>query len=562
MKRIFLFSLTVLSLTICNAQTNVSGFINSNTTWTVSGSPYIIVGNALLSNGFTLTINPGVVVKFNLNKALQIDGQLIAVGTNTQKIIFTSSQVNPLPGDWAKLHFSDLCTDAIFDASGNYISGTILKYCEVSYGGGLGYGAIDVQQSSPYFNHCTILNSDASGINYNCSQITIDSSSIKNCNEYGIFFQTAHYLMRDDSIIGNNLGGIHVLQQNDGIQSRILNSYFESNNYAISWQNNGNSRTTISGSSFVNNYNAVIDLLGNFDTLTCNRFINNQGGPAIYWGDNSSPISGGLIFNNLFEGNSNSSGPSVVQIGAGYPTTTNGDTLIFANNLVRNNYSPGDACCVFDSYLFNSLNLQFLRIYDNIFTNNTGSFLIKIHGDQNSNPSYDFLFMKNNTFSNPGCQYEVYNDIPYGSPNLYLNNNYWGSTSTSHIDSVIYDYFDFANQSVVYYSPILTSPVLIDSVCHQFDNITSTTTDLGKMRTNFLIYPNPFSSEAILQSDHIFYNATLTMSNCLGETVKQIKNINGQTVVISRDNLPDGLYFVRLTEGNKVYTDKIIITSN
>lgn len=74
------------------------------------------------------------------------------------------------------------------------------------------------------------------------------------------------------------------------------------------------------------------------------------------------------------------------------------------------------------------------------------------------------------------------------------------------------------------------------------------------------IFPNPFSSEATLQTDKLLKNATLTVDNCFGQTVKQIKNISGQTVTLSRDNLPSGLYIIRLTEENKIYTDKLVIT--
>ena len=49
--------------------------------------------------------------------------------------------------------------------------------------------------------------------------------------------------------------------------------------------------------------------------------------------------------------------------------------------------------------------------------------------------------------------------------------------------------------------------------------------------------------------------------NSFGQTVKEIKNISGQTVVLSRDNLPSGLYFVRLTEDSKTLSvDKLVIT--
>ncbi len=78
---------------------------------------------------------------------------------------------------------------------------------------------------------------------------------------------------------------------------------------------------------------------------------------------------------------------------------------------------------------------------------------------------------------------------------------------------------------------------------------------------SILIYPNPFSTQTVLQTENLLHNATLTVDNCFGQTVAQIKHISGQTVVLSRDNLPSGLYFIRLTEDNKTLTtDKLIIT--
>src|SRR5207248_1080840 len=105
---IFIFSIS----SVCG-QTNVSGFISANTTWNLSGSPYIVVGNALLSQGYKLTINPGVVVKFDSAKTLQIDGELIALGTNSERITFTSNKSIPKAGDWGEIHFADSCTDAV-----------------------------------------------------------------------------------------------------------------------------------------------------------------------------------------------------------------------------------------------------------------------------------------------------------------------------------------------------------------------------------------------------------------------------------------------------------------
>ena len=77
------------------------------------------------------------------------------------------------------------------------------------------------------------------------------------------------------------------------------------------------------------------------------------------------------------------------------------------------------------------------------------------------------------------------------------------------------------------------------------------------------IYPNPFSTQTILYSDNILKNATLIVYNCFGQAVREIKNVNGQSVTLQRDNLQSGLYFIRLTQENKIFaTEKIIITDN
>lgn len=82
-----------------------------------------------------------------------------------------------------------------------------------------------------------------------------------------------------------------------------------------------------------------------------------------------------------------------------------------------------------------------------------------------------------------------------------------------------------------------------------------------KQSTEIEVGPNPFSSEATIQINDVFHNATLIVSDYLGQTVRQIKNISGQKVTFTRGNLANGLYFISLTEGSKVFaTKKIVIT--
>lgn len=85
-----------------------------------------------------------------------------------------------------------------------------------------------------------------------------------------------------------------------------------------------------------------------------------------------------------------------------------------------------------------------------------------------------------------------------------------------------------------------------------------------KLIVNVLnVFPNPFSTQTILQTSIMLKDATLTVYNTYGQQVKQIKNISGQTVTLNRDNLSSGLYFLRLSQADKTFsTDKLVITDN
>jgi len=75
------------------------------------------------------------------------------------------------------------------------------------------------------------------------------------------------------------------------------------------------------------------------------------------------------------------------------------------------------------------------------------------------------------------------------------------------------------------------------------------------------ISPNPFSTQAILSSDKLLNNATLTVYNAFGQEVTQLTHISGQTIVLTREHLASGLYFIRLAQGDvTLAADKLVIT--
>ena len=82
------------------SQTEVSGTITSNTVWALAESPYIVTDNIVVSESANLTIEPGVVVKFSSNTGMVLLGHLSAIGTETNRIVFTSNLTSPTIGSW------------------------------------------------------------------------------------------------------------------------------------------------------------------------------------------------------------------------------------------------------------------------------------------------------------------------------------------------------------------------------------------------------------------------------------------------------------------------------
>lgn len=100
------------------------------------------------------------------------------------------------------------------------------------------------------------------------------------------------------------------------------------------------------------------------------------------------------------------------------------------------------------------------------------------------------------------------------------------------------------------------------------DIVTDASAPCGSVKENVLdaqitVYPNPFSTQSILQSERDLKKAGLSMYNLVGQLVKQWENISTRSIILYREDLPGGLYFLKVTESNKILkTIKILITDN
>jgi flagellar hook assembly protein FlgD len=150
------------------ADTNVSGYITSSTTWTTANSPYIVVGDLRVNNDVTLTIDPGVTVKFDGNYTFKVQGTLDAEGTSQDPITFTSNQATPATGDWNKLHFY------------NCDSATILTYATVEYSS----SGILIENAAPTITDNTLSNNSSYAVEIKHASYYPDNAPVLQDNTY------------------------------------------------------------------------------------------------------------------------------------------------------------------------------------------------------------------------------------------------------------------------------------------------------------------------------------------------------------------------------------------
>jgi len=116
---------------------DLNGLVTSNMTLTPDKS-YLVTGNLLVTNNATLTIMPGTTIKLQAGATIAASGgKIIAVGTSSQKITFTSS--NP-PQYWGSISIAGTSSE--------------FTYCIFEYGGVSSAGSFLISSLSEPFEHC------------------------------------------------------------------------------------------------------------------------------------------------------------------------------------------------------------------------------------------------------------------------------------------------------------------------------------------------------------------------------------------------------------------------
>jgi hypothetical protein len=520
MRRSYLFLLILIILFSSgkiHAQNNVSGMISSNSTWTLSGSPYNVIGGVLVKEGITLTIEAGVTVRVAAGLAIQIDGMLIARGTSSSVVTFTKSG----SGNWGYILFSDKSNDATYDIDGNYTGGSILENCVIEFAGGTSVtnnGAVRMDAAHPFINYSTIRNNSATGVRaYNLTGML----KVANCKirenisadeGAGICINGGSSTIILNNISFNSGGGgtgISISRSQAIVAFNIINNNISSssNGGAISCyaSNYGGSALTINlvnnsiENNITNGAGGAIFLSGFHDTgnivnILNNYIVNNSAGQggAIHgaWGAYTANITNNIILNN----NSNSDAGGIQTVEGWYTISKNfiiGNSALgnggglaiggskeinITGNVIASNTSQGNGGGFNGGGNIDFTNNSFI----NNKANNAGAIYLSPSGYSSTSNiiQYNSVFQNSSTSGNLGNSvfissqiminfnnilnnldnYDILNDNAQNTANLNAKNNWWGTNSDQTIQSRIYDWFDDATKGIVDYQPYEITP--------------------------------------------------------------------------------------------------------
>ncbi|VDI49478.1 Hypothetical predicted protein [Mytilus galloprovincialis] len=539
----------------------IGGRVNGELTLTVDRSPYTVTANIEVREFDTLTLDPGVTLLFNKDFGINVVGTLMVNGSNEMPVMMLETVYGEA---WRGIDINTV--EGIYPTSLCYLhvngtlEGIVLKrnYAEMknissTFSKGHGF-TINLQQTSgnescSIFEEFTAANNKKNGLQINSAdKITVTKILISKCNVYhndesGFSVHANIETVIEDCLIKENKQrGVYVEQSKGGdifIKSStlhrntlyalevlatnkiVVDSCFVTENSPINYYSYGACKIT----------HGKLPILGFNVTFLNNTFSYNQK-HGIYLSQRSH-TSGSLTFymrfnrfsferrvlylyrnnyykyaakidisHNIFNNNKETS-ETLINLVLG-----NEDSLDVVENTFTNNTAKDIFKISLTSYSVNSELKNEIRIFENIFKDNTLT-------DSCLNlKSYHVVSVNRNTFMNRRTTSMCELQAPVFDEAYSINatHNYWGSSSLVDVLKVVCGFDRSMEKSYVYYMPFSTSEENNDFVPYAQDDFDVHNVLGGEITGTFTI---EYTEEAKRISRSIFIrtNASLNIAN-------------------------------------------------
>jgi hypothetical protein len=517
-------------------QTNVSGVISANTSWTKANSPYIVTGNLLINSGVTLTIQDGVSVKVNGNYYIKIEGKIDAVGSSTSKIRFETNSLTPTKTNWLGIQIRPT-GGSVINGDLTYSSGSRLKYVIIKNA----KKGVYVYNTGFFMSNMEFENNDY-GVEIRSTNDILIDNSVFTSNNYGIYTEyesndtdptstIQNTYIQNSSFNSNNTGNYFFLNQRDFKNLNVTNNIYNTNQIGL----------TFSGGGYGSRVHSVI--------LKSNTFIDNiQNGLEI--GQIYGEGSGGSLppYPLIVEKNKFIRNGVLWSYGGGISGVTskftkniisnpNGNGLLIKgetskSDLFNNNFIYSNTNILTIQGLYGNSYLPSNKTFSyNTFIGNTTNALIKTKGAG--------MVFNNNNF----LPYQVQTVLQVDDANnVNSNNNYWGTNDLTAINQMIYDKnenFELGTASISSIlnsnensAPITTPENVLKSLSSNQVKISwssNTESDI----TGYKIYYGGYNGYS--------YTNVLDVGNVLTYTLPSSVNINDDIAVTAYDTSKDGI---------------------
>jgi uncharacterized repeat protein (TIGR01451 family) len=165
--------------------------------------PYVATQDLVVESVNTLTMAPGTVVKLSTNQDFIIRGTLVASGTLTNSVAFTSlnddvyggdTQQNggatkPKPADWGTIYFADTSSDV-----NSILNHVVVRYggAAYNYGSGTSYADLTLDSASPTVQYSTFELSNRYGVQLiNFSSPDFNHNTVVDNLDHGLWLSTS-----------------------------------------------------------------------------------------------------------------------------------------------------------------------------------------------------------------------------------------------------------------------------------------------------------------------------------------------------------------------------------
>jgi parallel beta-helix repeat protein len=377
----------------------VGGTLTQNANWTAENI-YIVTDNILVFEGITLTIEAGTTVKFDQGRGLNIEGGSLRInGTAADSVKMVLNQNTN-----GNLNWQGLTINSVTRPGEVEIKYAIIKGAVIGIKG----------QSSRH--------------------VQVKNSKITNSFFIGINLVNSSYWKIENNLLEHNFVGVEIHASGFGNQST---GNFMYRNIFSNFVSNISIQSSSLGACF---NNTIENNIIKEATQGIWLFSSSQGVAA------NTQIKRNLIYKNGIEND-------------GFGIFASMDSVSIYENIFWRNKTAVVFNSSSDSYFHNNNiyenenglffrnNTSQLRIGNNTFTGNTEDILRFLANE-------DVVFSGNNIFRNVRDSATVKNLTPF---DVNISDNYWGTTTDSIIQQLLYDVNDDPSLGELVFQPILNN---------------------------------------------------------------------------------------------------------